>query len=1830
MRTLIACLVSAATLYSAENPVAASAPFIAGHDIHITPSKMVSGSLSPEGRVKLTFPEYLVSDGASQRAKAIISNSFRVPLTRAELLAISTSGVKLAEGKHTFYFDWVQSDRSNEVDSGQAAAITLNPPSRLFASENVVIEVEESEQSSTSDLAMPEGSDVSSEDVLNETLQLPANKSLIILNESVDSPSEGIASRREYRQVSSWRDGAMQWSNGTTLYQHISTLEQQYLFGDQTKVATVGSTLLPTADNENEVASAPPEISFEMLKSETFFSLLLGDAYIYRESVEGETQENGVWAGASMLEELEGRFEKSIRYPVFSFEADGVSFPGYYNGTGPALGSRGTAEVSRFGFANAGQRNIVKQLESRRPIVFFTEGESGRSLIVQHPFARSDQKVKYSIYDGSGEYTVEHVGPTLGVYLLKDATAGEDAQNPSKAPDTGVAPALELQAINLAGRSPFSPRLSLPEKVQALFSQKANARRSSGMMTTMSLLSTSPADRAGLRAEYFADQNLTGTPAFIRTDSTVNFTWGSGSPGAPLTGGLFSVRWRGMVEAAHSQTYTFYTNASDGVRLWVNGQLIINNWTNHSVTENSGSIALVAGKKYNIVMLYYKNSGGNATAQLSWSSSSTPKAIIPSNRLFPPGGSAPVLTSKEFSSGYGFKSGAWTLEPSTKNRPATQGDFTVSTTFTSASLYSAYGPTFVDRKLASGLAANNNQTGQSQSLTITVTGDWAGNIPGGSNYQTSLIIDSIKIRGVKYEAGSGSFSWTETTPGHTGSSTAVSLQSAGGSLTNLLNAGKYNDLEWNPSDFPAAGTSMARTFTITTTGATNIPLDGLEIVARVRVTSDPPALESSPFSFGYGYSTDSVDPNGAKWKLETSALNTPVTQGDFTITPQFASQPAYSAYGPLFTSRTLVNGPAGGNGRSANSGSLAITVNANWTGSIPNTANHRISLVIESIKVRGVKWIGSASSGPLVKLSIVETTPNHASGSSFVDLQNTGNPLSNLADALKYNTVTWDPVDYYVDGTSTSRTFTVVADDGLAIPVDGIEIEARVVVGFDNDAWNTSFEQGLADWNVLPITVSSPVSGRVDSADVNGNRVVDGERSLQLVADNYSPQIKVVSTMQPLLPNAPYQQFSYQYFYEHLQRPGGVPPDDYLDREFGGKLKLYDSTGAAIPNGEIDRPGGYISDGNWFPAVIQAEIPANASFYTLEFYWKARTGKVAFDDIRHTPIAYAPVATQTGVKLSYSDASRDLWVASPLEKIYQDVPIPPSSPAATRIQMSAAQREAQSIQLVYRPKVAEAFSVSIGNLTGPGGQTIAASNVSIRYVDYFDITVTSPDDTQPGDVHPSTFGRLGVTPDPLRPTSPGSVAANVSQPIWITVTVPASTPPGIYTGTVALVTGGVSKNIPIDVEVFGFAIPEKPHMKIMASNAAPAIRNQLRERLKAHRIFSEMGFGTNGTSGLPVTINSSNQAVIDWTAWDAAMDKYVNDDGMTYFVVPQMQIGTIVGAGYNGYWMNNPNLLLGTPNWEAALADYVDQVWQHLGSLGIQNYAIWKIWDEPFKTEFAAEAALVAKIVRENAPGAKICVTSWPQPALYDSPVNIWLQPRPTYVPELPTPATESNESWIYHNDLFLVDRPFGLTDMRNNAWWMWKNDVKGILWWNVTYGWGTGGYYMNDQDPYEGQDGGGFLFYPGGSTSVVHDSMRIAAFRDSVDDYDYFTILRSAQDARKTALGIAVAPSGRTLVQSLIDGVEGKNDPKAIERSRFLAARLITFLGNSAVPAVFDLDEDYLALHQLKGYVATGTTITNGGIAVPLGPGNSFTVDFRLPTVFTKSGVPYNLQDAP
>jgi len=141
----------------------------------------------------------------------------------------------------------------------------------------------------------------------------------------------------------------------------------------------------------------------------------------------------------------------------------------------------------------------------------------------------------------------------------------------------------------------------------------------------------------GLRADYYEGTDFR-TLVLTRTDPQINFNWGDpGGPDPAVGDDDFSARWTGEVEAAYTETYIFYPKTDDGVRLWVDGKQLVDSWQTVPLypIEHSGTINLVAGNTYGIVMEYFEATA-NAIAELRWKSPSTPKQIIPQAAFAPP------------------------------------------------------------------------------------------------------------------------------------------------------------------------------------------------------------------------------------------------------------------------------------------------------------------------------------------------------------------------------------------------------------------------------------------------------------------------------------------------------------------------------------------------------------------------------------------------------------------------------------------------------------------------------------------------------------------------------------------------------------------------------------------------------------------------------------------------------------------------------------------------------------------------------------------------------------------------------------------------------------------------------------------------------------------------------------------------------------------------------------------------------------------------------------------------------------------------------------------
>ncbi len=190
--------------------------------------------------------------------------------------------------------------------------------------------------------------------------------------------------------------------------------------------------------------------------------------------------------------------------------------------------------------------------------------------------------------------------------------------------------------------------------MNGMYSVIINAYNSSGMCQHgIFRLAGRLTQAGGLNGNYFETENvqdnsLTSSSSsstqdtYFQRDATVNFNWGLGKPvsvagqasfSTKIIGpDVFSVRWTGYVKAPFSECFTFVAKLEGGVRMYVDGLLIIDRWTSFARVAQ-GTVALVANTLH-AIRVEYRHWTGNASVSLSWNSASLLSEIIPSERLY--------------------------------------------------------------------------------------------------------------------------------------------------------------------------------------------------------------------------------------------------------------------------------------------------------------------------------------------------------------------------------------------------------------------------------------------------------------------------------------------------------------------------------------------------------------------------------------------------------------------------------------------------------------------------------------------------------------------------------------------------------------------------------------------------------------------------------------------------------------------------------------------------------------------------------------------------------------------------------------------------------------------------------------------------------------------------------------------------------------------------------------------------------------------------------------------------------------------------------------------
>lgn len=242
----------------------------------------------------------------------------------------------------------------------------------------------------------------------------------------------------------------------------------------------------------------------------------------------------------------------------------------------------------------------------------------------------------------AGVWIVSRTGPTTSTLTVDYALGG----SASSTDYTGI-PAVLTFGVGESSKTisvlpvddvivEVAEQLSLTLKSGANYT--IDAMKAGGLI---SIQDNDVAVKQGLEGTYYDNKDFT-SPKFTRNDGTIGFNWGAGSPDPRIAKDTFSIRWIGQLQGIESGNYLFRTYSDDGVRLWINGVLVINNWTNHNATYNTSQwVKLVAGQKVDIRLEYFENTG-SSVVRLEWRRPGKSfYELIPKSQLTTP--SAPSL-----------------------------------------------------------------------------------------------------------------------------------------------------------------------------------------------------------------------------------------------------------------------------------------------------------------------------------------------------------------------------------------------------------------------------------------------------------------------------------------------------------------------------------------------------------------------------------------------------------------------------------------------------------------------------------------------------------------------------------------------------------------------------------------------------------------------------------------------------------------------------------------------------------------------------------------------------------------------------------------------------------------------------------------------------------------------------------------------------------------------------------------------------------------------------------------------------------------------------------
>ena len=578
-----------------------------------------------------------------------------------------------------------------------------------------------------------------------------------------------------------------------------------------------------------------------------------------------------------------------------------------------------------------------------------------------------------------------------------------------------------------------------------------------------------------------------------------------------------------------------------------------------------------------------------------------------------------------------------------------------------------------------------------------------------------------------------------------------------------------------------------------------------------------------------------------------------------------------------------------------------------------------------------------------------------------------------------------------------------------------------------------------------------------------------------------------------------------------------------------------------------------------------------------------------------------------GEMLTTGSGDIRLWRASSGWKIPRRRTLPDAKARGISVMMAA--NEAEAVQLVVSPKEdLEDVRVEVtGDLRSSlSGNELPESSIEVLRVGYVPVLIPTDD-----------VGCRALWPDPLPPQDEKSfpVAAGENQPFWVRVKVPKKSPKGVYSGSLRVVCTmakdqrKTSFSVPLDVEVFGFELPDEmtcetafgfsfgtvsSYHGLKTDEEKKTVAEKYLRSLGDHHISPyDPGLGANWSvkwKGMEDPMTA--EPVFDWEAWDKAVEEALAKYHFNTFMLRVQGLG---GGTYQEW--NQPEFMgipADNPAYDVLIGKYLRGIERHLEEKGWLDKAYIYTFDEPEPKHYPL-LMRIFDTVKRHAPKLRRMVTEEAVEALLGGP-NLWVPLTPNLHAAGEKKARAAGDKFWWYvccgpkapYVTEFIDHPG--TEMRLWLWQSWGEKVSGILIWSTTW-WTSANAYPDperQQNPYEdtmswcasaslgkgtkspwGNGDGRFLYPPRTAgrpspTPVLDgpvDSYRIEMLRDGIEDYEYFAMLKRLLDKRRW-MPKNVRNSAEALLKvpkSVYSSMtEFSTDPRPIEKHRERLARAI------------------------------------------------------------------------